>query len=201
METKVLQELFQNSRAEKGEVIVECVFAALKAHTPDAARFHKIRRKMRVQTRRVFLRQTEIGRDKHGRCWGLRRRIVVTFTAPPAFASKTDCVDSSNLGTKATTWGISSSRTRTSATEMNSGFSSTSEWDPKHLKTFFFFCVGVVYSGEYDVCDVTLEYISTPGELENYARPRWPGRRFVGSIPTVTGHSFQARPVWIYTQE
>jgi hypothetical protein len=29
-----------------------------------------------------------------------------------------------------------------------------------------------VYSGEYDVCDVTLS-ISTPGELEKYARPRW----------------------------
>jgi hypothetical protein len=46
-----------------------------------------------------------------------------------------------------------------------------------------FFCAGVVYSGEYDVCDVTPECISTPDELR-----------------TVAGHVFQARPVWIYTQ-
>jgi hypothetical protein len=31
-----------------------------------------------------------------------------------------------------------------------------------------FFCVGVMYSGEYDVCDVTLECVSTPGKLEKY---------------------------------
>ena len=31
----------------------------------------------------------------------------------------------------------------------------------------FVFCVGVVYSGECDVCDVTLSaYISTPGKVE-----------------------------------
>ena len=31
-----------------------------------------------------------------------------------------------------------------------------------------------MYSGEYDACDVTLhECISTPGELEKYARPQW----------------------------
>ena len=38
-----------------------------------------------------------------------------------------------------------------------------------------FFCVGVVYSGEYDVCYVTLSVYphATPGELEKYARPRW----------------------------
>jgi hypothetical protein len=45
------------------------------------------------------------------------------------------------------------------------------------FKTFYnsdFFCVDVVYSGEYDVCDVTLSVhvypidgISTPGKLEN----------------------------------
>ena len=34
------------------------------------------------------------------------------------------------------------------------------------LFSFFFFCAGVVYSGEYDVCDVTLSVLSTPGELE-----------------------------------
>ena len=36
-----------------------------------------------------------------------------------------------------------------------------------------FFCVGVMYPGEYDDCDVTLECISTPGKLEKYAWPRW----------------------------
>jgi hypothetical protein len=48
----------------------------------------------------------------------------------------------------------------------------------------FFFYVGVVYSGEYDVCDVTLSV--------------YPHR--VGSNPTVARHIFQACPVWIYTQ-
>ena len=30
-----------------------------------------------------------------------------------------------------------------------------------------------MYSCEYDVCDVTLECISTPGKCEKYAWPRW----------------------------
>ena len=30
-----------------------------------------------------------------------------------------------------------------------------------------------MYSGEYDVCDVTLSVLSTPGRLEKYAWPRW----------------------------
>ena len=54
----------------------------------------------------------------------------------------------------------------------------------------FFFCVGVVYSGEYDVCDVTLSVYPHRASL----------KKVVGSIPTVAGHIFQARPVWIYTQ-
>jgi hypothetical protein len=29
--------------------------------------------------------------------------------------------------------------------------------------------VGVMYSGEYDACDVYSECISTPGKLEKYA--------------------------------
>ena len=42
-----------------------------------------------------------------------------------------------------------------------------------------FFCVGVMYSGEYDACDVTLSVyrpiiISTPGKLAKYCK----GRRF-----------------------
>ena len=35
------------------------------------------------------------------------------------------------------------------------------------------YCVGVVYSGEYDVCDVTLRCVSTLGKLEKCAWPRW----------------------------
>ena len=39
---------------------------------------------------------------------------------------------------------------------------------------FDFFCVGVMYAGEYDVCDVTLSAcIFTPDKLEKYAWPRW----------------------------
>ena len=34
------------------------------------------------------------------------------------------------------------------------------------------FCVGVMYSGEYYSCDVTLS-VSTPGKLEIYACSRW----------------------------
>ena len=41
----------------------------------------------------------------------------------------------------------------------------------KHVQVFFF-CVGVMYSGEYDACDVTLS-VSTPGKLEKYAWTRW----------------------------
>jgi hypothetical protein len=43
-----------------------------------------------------------------------------------------------------------------------------------------------MYSGEYDVCDVTLLFAGIP--------------KVVGSIPTVARHIFQACPVWIYTQ-
>jgi hypothetical protein len=40
-----------------------------------------------------------------------------------------------------------------------------------------------MYSGEHDACDVTLcECISTPGELEKYACPRW---RYFSSLPGV----------------
>jgi hypothetical protein len=56
-------------------------------------------------------------------------------------------------------------------------------WCIGKLFSWIFFCVGVVYSGEYDICGVTLNScISTPGE------------------PAVAGHVFRARPVWIYTQ-
>ena len=37
-----------------------------------------------------------------------------------------------------------------------------------------FFRVGVMYSGEYDVCDVTALSVLTPGKLEKCAAwPRW----------------------------
>jgi hypothetical protein len=49
-----------------------------------------------------------------------------------------------------------------------------------------FFCVGVVYSGEYDVCDVTLSVYPQRASLKNNI--------------TVARHIFQACPVWIYTQ-
>jgi hypothetical protein len=61
----------------------------------------------------------------------------------------------------------------------------------------FFFCVGVVYSGEYDVCDVTLSVYLHQASLKNMPASI---PKVVGSIPTVAGHIFQARPVWIYTQ-
>ena len=48
---------------------------------------------------------------------------------------------------------------------------------------YFFFCVGIMYSGEYDHCDVTL--IVYP---------------HLASLKTVARHIFQACPVWIYTQ-
>jgi hypothetical protein len=54
------------------------------------------------------------------------------------------------------------------------------------------FCVGVMFSGEYDVCDVTLSVYPHWASLKNT-----PGH---GSIPTVARHIFQACPVWIYTQ-
>jgi hypothetical protein len=44
-----------------------------------------------------------------------------------------------------------------------------------------------MYSGEYDVCDVTKVVGSIPAKV-------------VGSIPTVARHIFQACPMWIYTQ-
>ena len=44
-----------------------------------------------------------------------------------------------------------------------------------------------MYSGEYDVCDVTKVVGSIPTKV-------------VGSIPTVARHIFQACPMWIYTQ-
>jgi hypothetical protein len=36
-----------------------------------------------------------------------------------------------------------------------------------------FFCVGVIYSGEYDVCDVTLSVYPNRASLKIYACQRW----------------------------
>ena len=70
-----------------------------------------------------------------------------------------------------------------------------------------------MYSGEYDVCDVTLSVYPHRASLKNL--PGHGGNRtydldwaehwasipkVVGSIPTVARHIFQAFPVWIYTQ-
>ena len=73
------------------------------------------------------------------------------------------------------------------------------------------FCVGVMYSGEYDACDVTLSVYPHRASLKNM--PDHGGIRtydlwknwaripkVVGSNPTVVRHIFQACPVWIYTQ-
>ena len=72
-----------------------------------------------------------------------------------------------------------------------------------------------MYSGEYDACDVTLSVYPHRTSLKNmpdhggnrtYDRvvqlaEHWASiPKVVGSIPTVAGHIFQARPVWIYTQ-
>ena len=50
-------------------------------------------------------------------------------------------------------------------------------------------CVGVMYSGEYDVCDVTLECASTLGKLKRYYT--LVSQRVAGSIPTVAKLTFQ----------
>ena len=59
-----------------------------------------------------------------------------------------------------------------------------------------FFCVGVMYSGEYDACDVTLSVYPRRASLKNMPD-------MVGIEPTTFGilaPIFQACPVWIYTQ-
>ena len=61
-----------------------------------------------------------------------------------------------------------------------------------------FFCAGVVYSGEYDLFR-NITYSNRPDRVAQLAE-HWAGiPKVVGSIPTVAGHIFQARPVWIYT--
>ena len=86
------------------------------------------------------------------------------------------------------------------------------------MKTIYimnFFCVDVMYSGEYDACDVTLSvyphrasFKNMPGhggnrtyDLWNILEEHWASiPKVVGSIPTVARHIFQACPMWIYTQ-
>ena len=69
-----------------------------------------------------------------------------------------------------------------------------------------FFCVGMMYSGEYDACDVTLSadirfrnitYSNRPDRVAQLAEHWASIPKVVGSIPTVARHIFQACPVWI----
>ena len=66
--------------------------------------------------------------------------------------------------------------------------------------------VGVVYSGEYDACDVTLSAYPHRASLKNMPvhaqlAEHWASiSKVVGSIPTVDRHIFQACPVWICTE-
>ena len=64
-----------------------------------------------------------------------------------------------------------------------------------------------MYSGEYDVCDVTLSVYphrtslkNMPGHSGNRTYDLWNTIKVVGSIPTVARHIFQACLVWIYTK-
>jgi hypothetical protein len=75
----------------------------------------------------------------------------------------------------------------------------------KRSKRFhIFFCVGVVYSGEYDVCDVTLSVyphrtnIFSVLVLCTQVNMMFEYDKVVGSIPTVVRHIFQACPVTVY---
>jgi hypothetical protein len=71
------------------------------------------------------------------------------------------------------------------------------------------FCVGAMYSAEYDACDVTLSGYPHRASLKDM--PDHGGKRtydlgntspkVVGSIPPVARHIFQAWPVWILHSE
>ena len=59
---------------------------------------------------------------------------------------------------------------------------------------YCYVCVGVMYSGEYDVCDVTLS-VHTRTDLTTYTAQlieHWTSiPKVVGSIPTVVRQTFQ----------
>jgi hypothetical protein len=61
-----------------------------------------------------------------------------------------------------------------------------------------FFCVGVMYSDEYHVCDVTLSVYPHRTSLKDM--PGHGGQAYFLSLSGVARHIFQACPVWIYTQ-
>jgi hypothetical protein len=61
-----------------------------------------------------------------------------------------------------------------------------------------FFCVGVMYPGEYDACDVALSVYPHPASLKNM--PGQGGNRTYDLWNTSPRHIIQACPVWIYTQ-
>jgi hypothetical protein len=56
-----------------------------------------------------------------------------------------------------------------------------------------FFCVGVMYSGEYDVCDVTLSVYPHRASLGLYSKGRrfdsHRGQAYFSSLPGVDTHS------------
>ena len=58
----------------------------------------------------------------------------------------------------------------------------------------------LLYSGEYDVCDVTLSVYNRPDRVAQLAEHWASIPKVVGSIPTVARHIFQACSVWIHTQ-
>ena len=54
-----------------------------------------------------------------------------------------------------------------------------------------FFCVGVMYSGEYDACDVTLSVYPHQASIP----------KVVGLIPTIDRHIFSSLPgVYIHSE-
>jgi hypothetical protein len=55
-----------------------------------------------------------------------------------------------------------------------------------------FFCVGVMYSGEYDACDVTLSVYPHRASLKNmpvYGGNQTCGQAYFSSLPSVDIHS------------
>jgi hypothetical protein len=51
------------------------------------------------------------------------------------------------------------------------------------------FCVGVMYSGEYDACDVTLSVYPHRASLKNMPMTSHRGQAYFSSLPSVDIHS------------
>jgi hypothetical protein len=56
---------------------------------------------------------------------------------------------------------------------------------------YFFFCIGVMYSGEYDACDVTLSVYPHQASLKICLTTVVQRSKVVGSFPTVVRHIFK----------